>query len=294
MCNFKGAGVAIVTPFHEDGTVDFETLGQLIEFQIANKTDAIVICGTTGEASTLTDDEQVECVRFTAEKVNHRIPVIAGAGSNDTKHGAELSQACQDVGADGILSVTPYYNKATQKGLIKHYTTIAEAVTVPVILYNVPGRTGLNIAASTACELSKVPNIMGIKEASGNFSQIAKIAAGCEKDFALYSGNDDQVLPMLALGAQGVISVASNIIPEAMHNMVHFFLDGKIQDAIDLQLKYIELMDMLFCEVNPIPVKAALELMGKTGQAFYRAPLCEMEDANKEKLKSALAASGLI
>lgn len=293
MSIFKGAGVAIVTPYNQDGTVNYTDLGRLIEFQIENKTDAIIICGTTGEASTLSDEEQTECVRFTVEKVNKRVPVIAGAGSNDTAHGVELSKACQNVGADAILSVTPYYNKASQKGLIRHYTAIAEAIDVPMILYNVPGRTGTNIMPQTAFELSKVPNIIGIKEACGDLSQVAKTAEMCGPNFDLYSGNDDQVLPLLSLGGIGVISVASNIVPRQMHDMVIDFLEGRISQAIEAQLKYLRLINALFCEVNPIPVKAALELMGLS-KANYRLPLCEIESGNLELLKKEMKKVSLI
>jgi len=293
MSLFTGAGVALVTPMHPDGSVNFPKLKELIEFQIANETDAIIICGTTGEASTLTDEEQVECVRFAVETVNNRIPVIAGAGSNDTRHGIELAQACEKAGANGILLVTPYYNKATQKGLIMHYTAIANALTVPVILYNVPGRTGVNIAPKTCYALSKVKNIIAVKEASGDFSQIAEIAALCGPDFDIYSGNDDQIVPLLALGGVGVISVLSNIAPKNTHDMVTKFHAGDIAGAAKLQLDAIELIGGLFCEVNPIPVKTALNLMGYEVGAC-KMPLCEMEDNNLETLKTAMKNYGLL
>lgn len=293
MSLFQGAGVAIVTPMNEDGSVNYPKLKDLIEFQIKNHTDAIIICGTTGEASTLTDEEQIECVRFTAETVAKRIPVIAGAGSNDTKHAIALAQGCEKAGANGVLLVTPYYNKTTQKGLVAHYTAIANNITVPIILYNVPGRTGLNIAPQTCYELSKVKNIIGIKEASGNFSNIVEIAALCGPDFDIYSGNDDQIVPILGLGGKGVISVLSNVAPKDTHDMVEKFHAGDLKGAVELQCKTLELTKALFCEVNPIPVKTALNLMGfEVGPC--KAPLCEMEEKNLEILKSALKNYGLI
>lgn len=293
MAIFTGSGVAIVTPFHPDFTVNYEKLGELIEFQIQNGTDAIIICGTTGEASTLTDEEQLECVRYTVEKVAKRVPVIAGAGSNHTDHGIELAKGCEQMGADGLLLVTPYYNKTTQKGLIAHYTAMAGAVNIPIILYNVPGRTGLNIAPQTCLALSKVPNIVGVKEASGNLSQIAEIAALCGPDFTIYSGNDDQVLPILSLGGKGVISVFANICPKESHEMVHHYLSGNAPAATKIQLDSLHLMNALFCEVNPIPVKAALNLMGyDVGRC--KLPLVDMEDAHLELLKKEMAAYGLL
>jgi 4-hydroxy-tetrahydrodipicolinate synthase len=288
---FKGSCVALITPFNEDGSVNYDDMGKLIEFQIENETDAILICGTTGEASTLTDDEQVNCVKYAVKKINKRVPVFAGAGSNDTKHAIELTKRCEAAGADLILSVTPYYNKTTQKGLINHFTKIAGAVKLPVMLYNVPTRTGMNLGASVCQELSKIDNVMGIKEASGCLSQVSEIAQ--IPGFGLYSGNDDQVLPLLSLGGLGVVSVAANIIPKQMRNMVHQFLSGNVKESIALQLKYLRLIGALFCEVNPIPVKAALELMGKS-KAYYREPLLAMEKNNLERLKSEMAACGLI
>lgn len=293
MSLFQGAGVAIVTPFHQDGTVNYEKLKELIEFQIKNHTDALIICGTTGEASTLTDEEQIECVRYSVEVVNKRVPVIAGAGSNDTHHAIKLAQGCEKAGADGILLVTPYYNKATQKGLIMHYKAIAESITLPVILYNVPSRTGLNIAPSTCYELSKVKNIVAIKEASGNFSNIVEIAALCGPDFDIYSGNDDQVLPILALGGKGVISVLSNIIPQDVHDMVQKYHAGDWKGALEIQCKTVDLNNAIFCEVNPIPVKTALNLMGfEVGPC--KLPLCEMEEKNLERLKTSMKNYGLL
>jgi len=293
MSLFQGAGVAIITPMNQNGTVNFSKLKELIEFQISNKTDAIIICGTTGEASTLTDEEQLECVRFTVEVVNKRIPVLAGAGSNHTEHAIYLAQGCEKAGADGVLLVTPYYNKTTQKGLILHHTAVANSISIPIVLYNVPGRTGISIAPKTCYELSKVKNIIGIKEASGNFSNIAEIAALCGPDFDIYSGNDDQIVPILALGGIGVISVLSNVAPKDTHDMVAKFLAGDVKGATKLQLHAIELIQGLFCEVNPIPVKTALNLMGfEVG--LCKAPLCEMEDHNLEQLKTALKNYDLI
>lgn len=293
MSIFTGAGVALVTPMNADGSVNFEKMKELIEFQIANDTDALIICGTTGEATTISDEDQIECVRFAKEVAAGRVPVIAGAGSNDTAHCIELAQACEKAGADGVLLVTPYYNKATQKGLILHYTAIANAINIPIILYNVPGRTGCNLAPKTVYELSKVENIVAVKEASGNLSQVAEIAALCGPDFDIYSGNDDQILPVLSLGGKGVISVLSNVAPKETHDMVAKFLEGDVQGAIKLQLDAIELIGALFCEVNPIPVKTALNLMGYEVGAC-KLPLCEMEPKNLETLKTAMTNYGLL
>ena len=293
MSLFTGSGVAIITPMQADGSVNFPVLKELLEFQLENGTDAIIICGTTGEASTMTDEEQIETVRFAVETVAKRVPVIAGAGSNDTAHAIELAKGCENVGVDGVLLVTPYYNKTTQKGLIKHYTAIANSINIPVILYNVPGRTGLSISPQTCYELSKVKNIVGIKEASGNFSNIAQIASLCGPDFDLYSGNDDQNVPILSLGGKGIISVLANVAPKDAHDMVAKFHAGDTKGAAELQLKSIELINALFCEVNPIPVKTALSLMGFNVGAC-KAPLCEMEDSNVERLKNAMKNYGLI
>jgi 4-hydroxy-tetrahydrodipicolinate synthase len=290
---FTGAGVAIVTPFNADGSVNYDALGNMLEFQIANETDAIIICGTTGEASTLTDDEQIDVIKYTVDKVNKRIPVIAGAGSNDTAHGVNLAKRCEEVGADGLLMVTPYYNKTTQKGLIKYYTDIANAVSIPIIMYSVAGRTGLNIAPKTAAELSKIENIVAIKEASGNISQVAEIAALCGDSLDIYSGNDDQIVPLLSLGGKGVISVLSNVAPKYTHDMVASFLNSDTAKATKLQLGCIDLVKNLFSEVNPIPVKAALNMMGMNAGG-YRAPLVEMEEANHAKLEQSMRAFGLI
>ena len=293
MSIFTGAGVALVTPMNADGSVNFEKMKELIEFQIANDTDALIICGTTGEATTISDEDQIECVRFAKEVAAGRVPVIAGAGSNDTAHCIELAVACEKAGADGVLLVTPYYNKATQKGLIMHYTAVAEAINIPIILYNVPGRTGCNIAPKTVAELAKVKNIVAVKEASGNLSQVAEIAALVGPDFDIYSGNDDQILPVLSLGGKGVISVLSNVAPKETHDMVAKFMDGDVQGAIKLQLDAIELISALFCEVNPIPVKTALNLMGYEVGAC-KLPLCDMEPKNLETLKTAMTNYGLL
>ncbi len=293
MAIFRGAGVAIVTPFKEDGSVDFDNYGELIEWQIAEGTDAIISCGTTGEASTMTDEEQIETVAYCVDKVKGRIPVIAGAGSNDTNHGVNLSREIEKIGADALLQVTPYYNKATQKGLIQHYTAIADSVNIPMILYSVPGRTGVNIKPSTVLELSKHPNIVAIKEASGNISQCAEISRLVPDDFAIYSGNDDMITPLLALGGDGVISVLSNVAPKATHDMVQKFFDGDIRGAIDLQLQAKPLIDALFAEVNPIPVKAALDIMGRSRMNF-RLPLCEPEESTMKLLEKELKAFGIL
>ena len=293
MSIFTGAGVALVTPTFPNGSVNFEKMRELIEFQIANNVDALIICGTTGEASTLCDEDQIECVRFAKEVIGHRVPLIAGAGSNDTSHCIRLCQSCEKAGADGLLVVTPYYNKATQKGLILHYTAVAESVSIPIILYNVPGRTGCNIQPKTVLELSKVKNIIALKEASGDLSQVAEIASLIPEDFDLYSGNDDQILPILSLGGKGVISVVANIIPKQTHDIVELFFKGDIQGSIKLQLGAIELISAMFCEVNPIPVKTALNLMGyEVGSC--RMPLCDMEDKNLEILRNAMKNYGLL
>ena len=293
MAIFKGSGVAIVTPFYEDGHINFDVLGELLEFHVANQTDAIIICGTTGEASTLTDEEQIEAIRYTVAKIHKRIPVIAGAGSNDTAHGLALCKNCQTAGADGLLLVSPYYNKTTQRGLIDHYTTLAAAVDIPIVLYNVPSRTGLNILPKTAYELSKVDHIVAIKEASGNISQIGETAALCHGRMDIYSGNDDQILPVLSLGGAGVISVSANVAPLDTHNMVTSFLNGDLDTAIALQLKAIPLVKELFSEVSPIPVKAALNMMGYA-VGGYRKPLVPMEECHYNALKQAMQNYGLI
>ena len=271
---FTGAGVAIITPMYEDGSINFDELGRIIEDQIARHTDAIIICGTTGECSTMTDEEQLAAIKFAVDTVNHRVPVIAGAGSNDTDHGCALAAKSAACGADALLMVTPYYNKTSQAGLVAHFTAMAEAGGIPVILYNVPSRTGLNIAPETALELSKHPLINGIKEASGNISQVAKVAALCGDALNIYSGNDDQVVPLLALGGKGVISVVSNVAPELVHNCCQAFFDGDTAKACALQLEMLPLEEALFCEVNPIPVKYAMNVLGwNAGEC--RLPLVE-------------------
>lgn len=290
---FNGAGVAIVTPFNADGSVNFEALGNLIDFQIQNSTDAIIICGTTGEASTLTDDEQIETIKFTVEKVNKKVPVIAGAGSNDTRHGIELCKRCEQVGADGLLIVTPYYNKTTQKGLIKYYTNMAGATNLPVIMYSVAGRTGLNIAPKTVAELAKVDNIVAIKEASGNISQVAEIAHLTQGELDIYSGNDDMIVPLLSLGGKGVISVLSNVAPKFTHDMIQSYFDGDTKKATQMQIDCVPLVNALFSEVNPIPVKTALNMMGFNVGGF-REPLVEMEEANRALLETELKKFNLI
>lgn len=291
---FKGAGVAIVTPMKANGEVNYDKLSEIIEDQIAGQTDAIIICGTTGESSTLTHEEHVEVIRYCIEKVAKRVPVIAGTGSNCTETAVYLSQEAEKAGADGVLLVTPYYNKATQKGLIAHYTKIANAISIPVILYNVPSRTGCNLLPETVAELVKnVDNIVGIKEASGNISQIAKLMHLTGGNIELYSGNDDQVVPILALGGIGVISVVSNVAPKYMHDMVVKFLDGDIAGSTKMQLDAIPLCNALFCEVNPIPVKAALNLQGKEVGSL-RAPLTEMEPQNQEVLKNVMKDMGIL
>lgn len=293
MSIFEGAGVALVTPFHEDGSVNYEKLKELVEFQISNGTDAIIICGTTGESSTLTHEEHLECIRKCIEYVGGRVPVIAGTGSNCTETAIYLSTEAEKYGADALLVVTPYYNKATQKGLIAHYTAVANAVKIPIIMYNVPSRTGCNIQPETAVALARdVENIVAIKEASGNISQVAKLMSLADGCIDLYSGNDDQIVPILSLGGKGVISVTSNIIPNDTHMLVKKFLDGDVKGSLELQLKAINLCNALFCEVNPIPVKKAVELMGLC-DGYVRMPLTEMEPQNAERLKKAMEEYGI-
>ena len=293
MSIFTGAGVAIVTPMKENGEVNFEKLGEILEEQIAGQTDAIIICGTTGESSTLTHEEHLDAIKYTIDKVNKRIPVIAGTGSNCTQTAIYLSQEAEKYGADGLLLVTPYYNKATQKGLIEHYTAIANSVKLPIILYNVASRTGCNIEPKTAAYLAEhVENIVAIKEASGNISQVAEIAALTQGKMDIYSGNDDQIVPILSLGGKGVISVLSNVAPQYTHDMVAKFMEGKVEESRDMQLKALPLIHALFCEVNPIPVKTALNLMGKEVGPL-RMPMTEMEEAHQEVLKKAMKDFGI-
>ena len=293
MSIFKGAAVAIITPFQENGEINYPKLAEILDDQIANHTDAIVICGTTGESSTLTHEEHLEAIRFTIEHVAGRVPVIAGTGSNCTETAIYLSTEAEKYGADALLIVTPYYNKATQKGLIAHYTAIAESVNLPIIMYNVPSRTGCNILPETAAHLVKnVKNIVGIKEASGNISQVAKLMRLTDGQIELYSGNDDQVVPILSLGGLGVISVLSNVAPQQTHDMVMRFLEGDVAGSREIQLKALPLIDALFCEVNPIPVKAAMNMMGWEAGPL-RMPLTEMEPEHKERLKKAMIDFGI-
>ena len=294
MSVFTGAGVAIITPMKANGEVNYDKLGEFLDYQINNSTDAIIICGTTGEASTLTHEEHVETIRFAADYVKKRVPVIAGTGSNCTETAVWLSQEAQKAGVDGCLVVTPYYNKATQNGLIAHYTAICNEVNIPAILYNVPSRTGCGLQPQTVATLVKdVENIVGIKEASGNISTVAQIMHLCDGNVDLYSGNDDQVVPLLALGGIGVISVLSNVAPAYVHDMCYKFFSGDIAGSRKMQLDALPLIDALFCEVNPIPVKAALNMMGKE-VGTLRAPLTEMEDAHKEVLKKAMIDLGIL
>ncbi len=293
MAIFTGAGVAIVTPMYENGEVNYEKLGELLDFQINNSTDSIIICGTTGEASTLTHEEHIEAIRFTADYVKKRIPVIAGTGSNCTETAIYLSKEAQKAGVDGLLVVTPYYNKATQKGLVAHYEAVAKSVDLPIIMYNVPGRTGCNIAPETAVKLAKnVENIVGIKAATGNMAQETKTMQLAEGCLDMYSGEDGLILPLLSIGAKGVISVLSNVAPKETHDICAKFFAGDIEGSRELQLKAINLVDALFCEVNPIPVKHALNLMGMEVGPL-RMPLTPMEEANLARLKNAMEEFGL-
>lgn len=288
---FTGAAVAIVTPMNKDGSVNYGKLEEIIEKQIGGGTDAIVICGTTGESSTLTDEEHLDCIKFAVKKTAGRIPVIAGTGSNDTAYAIEMSKDAEKAGADALLLVTPYYNKTSQRGLTAHFTAIADAVNIPVILYNVPSRTGCKIEINTYKELAKHKNIVAAKEACGDISFIAQLAA--ETDLDIYSGNDDQIVPIMALGGKGVISVASNIIPKEVHDMTMYALEGNFKAAAEMQLKYLGLMKALFCDVNPIPVKEAMNLMGmEVGEC--RLPLIKMEQSKIDLLKKEMEAAGLL
>lgn len=294
MAIFTGAGVALITPMNEDGSVNYEKLGELLEFHVANKTDAIIICGTTGEASTLSDEEHLECIRFACEVINKRIPVIAGTGSNCTQSAIELSKEAEKSGVDGLLLVTPYYNKATQNGLKVHYKAIAKEVNVPIILYNVPSRTGTRLAPQTVVDLChEVPNIVGVKDATGDISEVAELMSLAKGTVDVYSGNDDQIVPVLSLGGKGVISVLSNILPKETHDMVASYLEGDVAKSCEMQLKYFDLVKALFCEVNPIPVKKALNLMGMEVGSL-RLPLTEMEDANAKRLEEEMRKAGVI
>ena len=290
---FKGSAVALVTPMKSDGAINYEVFEQLIEFHINNETDAIVACATTGEGATLTIEEHCEALSFVCEKVNHRLPVIAATGSNDTNTAIELSKSAQLSGADALLSVTPYYNKTSQKGLIRHYITIADNIDLPMILYNVPSRTGLNIKPATYAELSKHENIVGTKEANGNISSVVETRALCGDDLVIYSGNDDQTIPMMSLGALGVISTFANIMPNEMHAITQACLENDFKKASEINFKYIDIMNMLFCDVNPIPVKTALNLIGfQAGEC--RLPLVPMNYIQYHDLKDCLAKHDLI
>lgn len=280
---FTGCGTAISTPFNENG-VNLEEFKKLVEFQIKEGVDSIIVCGTTGEASTMTEEEKITTIKCAVETANGKVPIIAGTGGNNTSQAIKMSKIAENLGVDGLLIVTPYYNKTTQAGLVEHYKAIASEVSLPIIIYNVPGRTGLNILPQTCLELSKIENIVAIKEASGNLSQVAEIANLCEDNLTIYSGNDDQILPVLSLGGKGVISVLSNIEPKLTHDMVDLFLQGKIEEAKDLQLKAIPLIKALFSEVNPIPVKEALNIIGYN-YGIPRLPLVSMSEKGKEKLK---------
>ena len=294
MAIFTGAGVALITPMNEDGSVNYEKLRELLEFHVANKTDAIIICGTTGEASTLSDEEHLECIRFACEVINKRIPVIAGTGSNCTQSAIELSKEAEKSGVDGLLLVTPYYNKATQNGLKAHYKAIAKEVNVPIILYNVPSRSGTRLAPQTVVDLChEVPNIVGVKDATGDISEVAELMSLAKGTVDVYSGNDDQIVPVLSLGGKGVISVLSNILPKETHDMVASYLEGDVAKSCEMQLKYFDLVKALFCEVNPIPVKKALNLMGMEVGSL-RLPLTEMEDANAKRLEEEMRKAGVI
>ncbi len=288
---FTGVGTAIVTPMNADGSVNFEEFGRLLDFQISGGADAIVVCGTTGEASAMPDEEHLECIRFAAERVAGRIPVIAGTGSNDTSHAVALSQKAEKLGADALLQVTPYYNKTSQRGLVRHFTAVADSVNIPIVLYNVPSRTGLNISIDAYKELAKHPNITATKEASGNFSLMAEIAAYTDLD--IYSGNDDQVIPALALGGKGVISVTANLMPKEKHDEVALYLAGKQGEALAIQQRILAFEKALFMDVNPIPVKEALNIMGfRAGEC--RLPLTSMTGEQVEKLRSVMQPLGLV
>lgn len=294
MAIFKGAGVALITPFKENGEVNYDKLEEIVEEQIAGGTDSIIACGTTGEASTMTHEEHLDVIRFVCQVTKKRIPVIAGTGSNCTHTAVYLSTEAEKWGADGLLLVSPYYNKATQKGLYSHFKTVADEVKIPILLYNIPGRTGVTISPETMASLFKnVPNIVGVKEASGNFSAIARLMSLCDGNADVYSGNDDQIVPMLSLGGKGVISVLSNVAPAQAHEICAAYFRGDVAESTRLQIKAIPLIEALFCEVNPIPVKAAMNLMGKqTGPV--RMPLTEMEPQNQERLAQAMRDYGIL
>ncbi|KGK88928.1 4-hydroxy-tetrahydrodipicolinate synthase [Clostridium sp. HMP27] len=293
MSIFKGSGVAIITPFDENG-IDFNKLEELIEWHIANSTDAIIICGTTGEASTMSETERKETIKFTVDKVHGRIPVIAGTGSNNTKGTIEYSKWAESIGVDGLLLITPYYNKTTQKGLLEHFKEIDKNINTPIVLYNVPARTGMNIAPSTLVKIcAECRNVVAIKEASGNISQIAEIKALLRDKIDIYSGNDDQIIPIMSLGGIGVISVVANILPKEMHNMCNYYMEGKLEEALKIQLDTLALTNALFIETNPIPVKTAMNVLGLS-VGDLRLPLCSMSENNLAVLKNELKAYGLL
>ena len=289
---FRGAGVAIITPYTEDG-VNFPELGRIIEDQIKKGTDAIVITGTTGESATMTDEEHRATIKYAVDQVKGRIPVIAGTGSNETAYAVELSQYAEKVGADAVLVVTPYYNKCTQRGLLAHYMAIADAINIPIVLYDVPSRTGVGITTETYVKLAKHPNIVAVKEANGDLSKILRLRAAVGDDLVLYSGNDDQIVPILSLGGQGVISVLSNVAPQETHDMCQAYFDGDTEKAMKMQIGYADLIDALFCEVNPIPVKVAMRKLGYAAGPL-RMPLCEMEPEHEKQLEAALRNHGLL
>jgi len=284
---FTGAATALVTPFKDDGSIDFDTFGKFVDFQIDNHIDAVVVCGTTGEGSTLSDDEHKKLIHYCVNRVAGRVPVIAGTGSNDTNYGIQLSKFAESEGVDGLLVITPYYNKTTQKGLVRHFNTIADSVNVPCILYNVPSRTGVNIQPTTYAELSRHENIIAFKEANGNIADITKTMSLVGDNLTLYSGDDDQIVPLLSVGGKGVISVLSNIFPAEVHRLCTSFFEGNLEESRNLQFKYLNLINALFCEVNPIPVKTALGYLGVCSDRM-RMPLVEMDDCNKERLIRAL------
>ncbi|MGN0652700.1 MAG: 4-hydroxy-tetrahydrodipicolinate synthase [Gemmiger sp.] len=290
---FTGAAVAIITPMHADGTVNFEELGRLIDYQIAHHTDAIVICGTTGESAALDHDEHLECIRFAVNHTAHRVPVIAGTGSNDTAFAIQLTREAEQAGVDALLLVTPYYNKTSQAGLLAHYTAIANATSLPCIIYNVPSRTGVNLLPSTLAELSKLPNINAVKEASGNISQIAEIAALCKDELNIYSGNDDQIVPILSLGGKGVISVLSNVAPQQAHDICATWFAGDTAKSLALQLEALPLCHALFADVNPIPVKWAMNRLGWNAGPL-RLPLVDPSEKVQKELENAMTAYGIL
>lgn len=290
---FTGAGVAIITPMNADGSINYDEFGRVIDFQIDNGTDAIIVCGTTGESATMTDEEHIECIRYCVDRVNKRVPVIAGTGSNDTKYAVDLSVEAEKLGADALLVVTPYYNKTSQRGLIAHFTAIADSVNIPIILYNVPSRTGVNITLDTYDVLANHKNIVAVKEASGNISAIAKIIEKCGDRLDVYSGNDDQIVPIMSLGGKGVISVLSNVCPKETHDIAQLCLDNNVAEAAKLQIKYLELCNNLFIDVNPIPVKEAMNLIGfNAGEC--RLPLLKMEQGKIDTLTASMKNLGLI